>query len=145
MIMFIASMLVAASVAGVLFTGVDRISGSISDRTLDTSGEIRTDVTIISDPGSDAVYNSSGNDNVTILASNTGEKNLNAEADQISVLINGTFATNMTVTNIEDPSDPVWWTGDVVKIEIHESLGSGDHRVKLVANGDEEVFRFRTS
>jgi len=143
MIMFIASMLVAASVAGVLFTGVDRISGSISDRTLDTSSEIRTDVTIVSDSGSDAIHNSSGNDNITILAANTGEKNLNAEAEQIDVLVNGTYASNLTVTNAEDSSDPVWWTGDVAQIEIHEPLDSGDHRVKIVVNGDQEVFRFR--
>jgi flagellar protein FlaG len=143
MIMFIASMLVAATVAGVLFTGVDRISGSVTDRSFDTSSEIRTDVEIVSDSGSDAIYNDTGNENVTILASNTGSKNLDAARSQVDVLLDGQYATNLTVTNAKDPTDPMWWTGDVAQIEISQSLGSGDHRLKLIVNGDEEIFRFR--
>jgi flagellar protein FlaG len=144
MIMFIASMLVAATVAGALFTGVDRISGSVTDRSFDTSGEIRTDVEIISDAGSDAVYDD-GSTEITILAANTGSKNLDADASQVDVIVDGQYitASSLTVTNAEDGSDPMWWTDGVVTIEIDKSLNSGDHRVKLIVEGDEEVFRFR--
>lgn len=146
MIMFIASMLVAATVAGALFTGVDRISGSVTDRSFDTSGDIRTDVEIISDSGSSAVYDDQGSDNVTLLVANTGSKNLDADASQVDILIDGQYVTasSMTVTNAEDASDTLWGTDEVVMVEIDQSLTAGDHRIKLIVNGDEEVFRFRT-
>ncbi|AGN02339.1 flagellin [Salinarchaeum sp. Harcht-Bsk1] len=145
LVIFIASLLVAATVAGALVTGVDRISGSVTDRSLDTSEEVRTDLTIISDAGSDAVYNESGgNGTVTVLVKNTGSLNLDATADQVDVLVDGAYVGNgdVTVTSLEgEPLD--WRTGSVVRIEIATTLDAGDHRVQVTANGDEEVLRFR--
>src|SRR6056297_1966486 len=126
LVIFIASLLVAATVAGALVTGVDRISGSVSDRSLDTSQEVRTDVTIISDAGSGAVYEESdGNGTVTVLAKNTGSLNLAATADQIDVLVDGQFVArdDLTVTALEGES-LAWQTGSVVRIEIDRTLDS---------------------
>ena len=145
LVIFIASLLVAATVAGALVTGVDRISGSVTDRSLDTSQEVRTDLTIISDAGSDAVYNvSGGNGTVTVLVKNTGSLNLDATADQVDVLVDGEYVPtgDLTVTSLEgEPLD--WRTGSVVRIEIDRTLDAGDHRVQISANGDDEVLRFR--
>jgi flagellar protein FlaG len=145
LIIFIASMLVAATVAGALVTGVDRISGSVTEKSLDTSQEVRTDLTIISDAGSDAVYDESGgNGTVTVLVKNTGSTNLDATADQVDVLVDGQYvpSRDLNVTSLEgEPLD--WRTGSVVRIEIERTLDAGDHRVQVSANGDDEVLRFR--
>ncbi|GAB3680218.1 CARDB domain-containing protein [Salinarchaeum chitinilyticum] len=145
LIIFIASMLVAATVAGALVTGVDRISNSVTDRSIGTSEEVRTDLVIISDPGSGAIYNESGGAGVvTVLAKNTGSENLAATADQIDVLVDGRYVAggDLNVTSLEgDPQS--WVTGTVIRVEIDRTLDAGDHRVQLSANGDEEVLRFR--
>lgn len=145
LIIFIASMLVAATVAGALVTGVDRISNSVTDRSIGTSEEVRTDLVIISDAGSDAIYNESGGEGVvTVLAKNTGSKNLDATTDQVDVLVDGQYVAgaDLNVTSLEgDPQS--WHTGTVIRVEIDRTLDSGDHRVQLSANGDEEVLRFR--
>ena len=52
MILFIASLIVAAGVAGTFTTGVDRLNGALSDESLDVSQQVRTDIEVISDAGS---------------------------------------------------------------------------------------------
>jgi len=143
LVLFIASLLVAATVAGALVTGVDRISSSVTDQSIDTSEEVRTDLTIISDAGSGAVYdNATGN--VTVLVKNTGSANLDAHSDQIDVLVDGEYVAGPSVTVTSLEGDGLSWrTGSVVRVEIDRSLGEGDHRVQVSANGDEEVLRFR--
>jgi flagellar protein FlaG len=142
LILFIASLIIAASVAGTFTQGVQRLSSALGERSVDVSGDIRTDITIISDPGSGAVYNASGDDNVTVLVKNTGSRPLDAESDQIEVLVNGTYQTNVGVTVLDGSA---WRVGNVAKLEIDQSLASdSDHRVKIIVNGDEGVLQFRT-
>ncbi|MFB6074535.1 MAG: flagellar protein G [Haloarculaceae archaeon] len=142
LIIFIASMVVAASVAGVFTDAVGQLSGAIGDQGLDVSHDVRTNVEIISDSGSDAVYNDSGNRNITLYVKNTGSAELGADPDVIDLFVNGSYTTDFEVT--VPSGDAIWRPGDVVRLEIHAPLGSGDQRVKLVVNGDEEVFEFRT-
>jgi flagellar protein FlaG len=145
MILFIASMLIAASVAGVFTTSVDRLSGAIDDQGLQVSDNVRTDIEIISDNGTGAcVYNCSDNGNLTLLVKNTGTQQLAAQSDRIEVLIDGQFqpASEKTVTVLGDTN--TWDRGTVVRIEVAEpGLSSGDHRAMVVVNDDEEDFNFR--
>lgn len=145
LVIFIASILVAATVAGALVTGVDRVSQSVADRSATTSDEIRTDVTIISDAGSGAVYNETdGNGTITVLAKNTGDRNLDATTDQVEVLVNGQYvpASDVTVTSLEG-GEFDWVTGTVVRVEVERTVPSGDNRVQLSVDGDREVLEFR--
>lgn len=139
LVLFIASMLVAASVAGVLTDEVGRLSESISVQGLDTSQEIRTDIEIISDSGADNVYNAS-TDNVTLYVKNTGSRRLPAESNALDVIVNGRYHGGVNVSVVDGTS---WDTNNVARVRIFEpDLGAGDHRVKVIANGDEEVFVF---
>ncbi len=143
MILFIASMLVAASVAGVFTDTVGQLSGAIDDQGLQVSQDVRTDIEIISDSGSTAVYNASGNDDLVLHVKNTGSQRLPADGESINVFVNGQFETDVNVTLIGDA--PSWRPGEVVRLEISEALATNsDHRVKVIVNGDEEVFEFRT-
>lgn len=140
LILFIASLIVAAGVAGTLTTGVDRVGSAIDDESLDVSNQVRTDVEVISDAGS-TVYDRNGEGNVTLYVKNTGTRNLPPDGTGLDVLVDGRYATETSIT----PLDGAWDTGDVVQLDIAQpELGTGDHRVKLIIGGDEEVFVFRT-
>jgi len=141
LILFIASMVIAASVAGVFTDTVGRLGQAISDQGLDVSENVRTDVEIISDAGSDAVYDSATG-NITLHVKNTGSETLPPRADRIDLFVNGVFETDVEATLIGGGDR--WRPGDVVRLDIDHPLDSGDHRVKLIVNADEEVFKFRT-
>ncbi|MFC7142293.1 flagellar protein G [Halosimplex aquaticum] len=146
MILFIASMLVAASVAGVFTDTVGQLSNAIDDQGLQVSQDVRTDVEIISDSGSQSVYNSAGNNNITLHVKNTGSETLAADKSAINVFVNGQFETDVDVTLRAD--GVTWRPGTVLEVEIDRSdsplATNSDHRVKVIVNGDEEVFEFRT-
>ncbi|SDN20457.1 flagellar protein FlaG [Haloarchaeobius iranensis] len=140
MILFIAAMLVAASVAGTLVTSVGDVSGSIDARSADAAQTIDTEVDIISDPGSEAVYDDSTT-TVTLLVKNTGNGRLPADASKPDVLVDGQYvgAADRTLTVV---SGSEWRSGNVVRLELTADLDPGEHRVVLIVNGDREVFEF---
>ncbi|QCC50621.1 flagellar protein G [Halapricum salinum] len=142
LILFIASILVAASVSGVLTSTVGDLSNAIDDTGLQVSDDVRTDIEIISDSGSDAVYNDTEG-NITLYVKNTGSLQLAADSNTMDVLVNGQYETDVTVTLLED--SVTWDSGDVVRLDISRSLATNeDHRIQLTVNGDEEVFQFNT-
>ncbi|MFB6299762.1 MAG: CARDB domain-containing protein [Halobacteriales archaeon] len=148
MVIFIASMIIAASVVGTFTTQVSQVSNALDDQALDVSEKIRTDIEVISDSGSE-VYDSSTN-NITIHVKNTGSRTLSAETSEVSVLLDGQLMTTVSIT-IVDGSE--WQAGDVIEItfdttedgNLGESLDTGDHRIKVIVTGNEDVFRFRNS
>ncbi len=142
LILFIAAMLVAAGVAGTLVTNVNDISNSVETHSGDVTDKIDTEIEIISDPGSDAVYDSDGDENVTILVKNTGRKTLATDGGNLDVLVNGTYVgrDEFTVTVLDGGQ---WRPGTVARLEIDRSLAtSAEHRVVVTVNGAEEVFEF---
>ncbi|MFC7097318.1 flagellar protein G [Halobaculum marinum] len=142
LILFIAAIVIAASVAGTLTSEVDRVSDAISAKSLDVAGEIRADTEIVSDAGA-SVYNGT-TENVTIHVRNTGASDLPVDPGAVDVILDGAYVTDVTVT-VVDGGD-AWHRGDVVRIEFATGglTSDTDHRLKLVVRGDEEVFRFRT-
>jgi flagellar protein FlaG len=138
LIIFIASILVAASVAGTMTNGVQRLSGALGDRSVDVSQEIRTDVEVISDPGSpDAVYD---NGTLTLLVKNTGSSTLSPSPATLDVIVDGEYVVPSSVTVVGGDS---WRTGDVARVTVERDLSGGDHRVVVIASGDREVLEFR--
>lgn len=148
LILFIASLVVAAAVAGTLVTEVDQVSTSVSESSDGVSEEIATDLEIISDTGSDAIYDEDAGDHgtVTVLVKNTGSVDLAADSGHVDVLLDGRYvqAENVTIERADDPEATAWETGTVVEIEIEldESI-EGDTRTSVIANGNEETLEFR--
>jgi flagellar protein FlaG len=141
LILFIASLLIAASVAGTFTQGVQRLSSALGDQSVDVSGDVRTDVEIISDPGSGAIAN---DDRVVILVKNTGSRDLEASSDQIDVLLDGRYRAAVSVDVVDGSA---WRVGNVAEITIpldQPLAPDADHRAKVIVNGDEEVLQFRT-
>ncbi|MGM0398063.1 MAG: flagellar protein G [Halobacteriota archaeon] len=140
LIIFIASLLVAASVAGTMTTGVNRLSDALGDRSVDVSDDIRTDIEIISDPGSDQIHD--GDDTVTVLVKNTGSGTLSHDPGTIDVLVDGQYHTSTSTTVIDEE---YWREGAVIRLTVSGvDLDNGDHRVVVDVDGDREVLEFRT-
>ncbi|EMA20188.1 CARDB domain-containing protein [Haloarcula argentinensis] len=142
LILFIASMAIAASVAGVFTSSIGELSNAVSEQGLDVSSDVRTDVEIISDSGSNTIYDGDAN-TITIHVKNTGSETLAPVPGQVDVFVDGTFASDYTVT-LEPDGGNSWRPGEVVRIDISDNLSGGDHRLKLIVNGDEEVLEFNT-
>lgn len=144
LILFIAALTVALGVATTLTTNVADISNAIGERGGSVSGDIKTDVEIISDGGApDSIYNDTSG-NVTILVKNTGQKTLPADGSQLDVLIDGRYTTVANATVVGRPNASAWESGEVLRVTLTESLDPGPHRIKVIANGDESTLRFRT-
>jgi flagellar protein FlaG len=143
MILFIASMVIAASVAGVFTSSVDQLADAIDDQGLEVSDDVRTSIEIISDSGSDNIYNNS-TDTVTVLVKNTGTNRLTPESGQIDVLMNGQFQAPEDVAVELLGSGQRWSESEVIRVNVsNTTLQEGDHRVKVIVNGDEDLFLFR--
>lgn len=139
LILFIASMIVAAGVSGVLIDSVERFSGAVDDQSVHVSENIRTDVEVISDPNAGNIYE---NEQTTLLVKNVGSRRLGTHPGQLDVLLNGTYQTDLTITVVDGST---WDAGNVARVRINGSLAPDtDHRVLLIVGGDEEVFEFRT-
>lgn len=152
LILFIASLVIAAGVVGTITTGVDRVSAAVDDAGLDATEQLRTDVTVISDANA-GVYNASGDQNVTLLIKNTGTYRLAPDGSDLDVVFDGQFvrpnATSGELVSADGAN--AWSRGDVLRLTIDvneidgtsDGLADGDHRVFLTVNGDEELFQFR--
>lgn len=141
LILFIASIVVAAGVAGVLIDTVSGISNAVDDRGGDVSKSIETDTEIISDPEA-GVYDETNN-TLTLYVKNTGVRALPIDGTGVDLFVDGRYQTSLTLTVVSGSE----WTPNAV-VEIVASgvtLSPGDHRVKLVVDTDEEAFEFRTS
>lgn len=142
LIIFVASLVVAAGVVGTLTTGVDRVNNAVEDGSLDVSQQVRTDVTIISDPNTPNI----SDDQITIHGRNTGSQGIPIEQSAVDIVFNGQFVSNSQFT-ISDANgeETVWRRDGVVEITVQEpTVSDGDNRLFLTVNGDEEVFEFRS-
>jgi flagellar protein FlaG len=143
LVIFIASIVVAAGVAGTLITQVDRVSTSITDQSEGVEEQIETDIEIISDTGSPgSIYNDTDG-NLTLYVKNTGDVELDATPDAIDVLIEGSFSapSNVELTGGAER----WSSGSVVKVTVNASLDPDTStRVTVAVKKNEDTIRFRT-
>ena len=142
LIIFIASIVVAAGVAGTLVTQVDRVSTSISDQSEAAEERIDTDIQIISDTGSDAIYDNNDNGNLTLYVKNTGGTELTPEAGSIDLLVDGSFISGKTVTRVNANNPDRWPPGTVVEVTVNGITISGDTRATVSVRENEDTIRF---
>jgi len=142
LIIFVASLVIAAGVVGTLTTGVERVSSSIDDGSLDVSQQIRMDMSVISDSGAD--FNS--DDDLVIYVRNTGSQSVPIETSAFDIVLNGNFVAAFEVVDANEEEETVWRPGEVVEITIDDSnVDSGDNRLFLTVNSDEELFEFNAN
>lgn len=141
LIVFIAAVSVAASVSGAMVTTVGGISNSLDDHGHSVSAAIETNVEIISDPGSGAVYDGT-TDEVRLLVKNTGGRTLPTKNTSVEILVDGRYVapSDYTVTTL---GGGAWREGAVVRVTVDQPLGAGDHRATVIVQSDRETIGFR--
>lgn len=137
LIIFIAAIGVAAAVSGTMVETVTDISDSFDEQGADVERQIDTDIEIISDSGSGAVYDGT---NVTVLVKNTGARTVATE--EMDVLLDGRYVAGADYETTVVGGGGAWVEDAVVRLEMTASLDAGDHRVLVVVNGQREVLRF---
>jgi len=138
LVLFIASLLVAATVASTLTASVVDVDQSLQGTGLAAADKIDTNIDIVSDPGSGAVYNESTG-TVTLLVENVGQKDLYAQASQLDVLIDGEYATNTSVSTPQQSASAAWDRGEIIRLRVNRTLSPGEHDITVHVTGDEET------
>ena len=140
LIFFIVAMIIAAGVAGVIYTNVNAVANATQSAGSTLSQQLQTDITIINDPGN---IPKSG-DIYTFYVKNTGKSTLTTEL--VSVLINGVYIPDDDVqkTVIGGGTTTVWRTSEVLQLDVtYASMPSGDNNLRLITeNGVDDSFEF---
>lgn len=138
LVIFIASLLVAATVASTLTASVVDLDQTLRGSGLAAADKIETDVDIVGDTGSDAFYNDTTG-NVTLLVKNTGQKDLYAQTSQIDVFIDGQYVTVDALARPDNTTGDVWAPGEIVRLTVSHDLDPGEHTITVHLVGDEET------
>jgi flagellar protein FlaG len=137
LILFIASIVLAAAVSGILIDSVGDVADAVGSKSEVVGEQIKTDIEIVSDPGS-PVYDATS-DTVTVYVKNTGLRTLDPEG--VDVLVDGRYATVVTATPVESE----WTVDGLLELEVQPPapLTAGDHRLTVIVGSDTETFTFR--
>ncbi|NLI73462.1 MAG: hypothetical protein GX369_01640 [Euryarchaeota archaeon] len=133
---FIASLVVAASLAGVIIGISNSMANEIENKVQVASDQMATDMVIINDPRS-VPYNDGM---ITIYVKNVGDISL--KYNRITILIDGRFVKDPNIS-LSD-SSVGWSSGSVIEITAPIDLEKGDHSVKVTTdNGFSDTMLFR--
>lgn len=140
LILFIASLVIAVGVTGVIVGEVGQLSDAVENRGTGVAEEIETDVVIVSDEArSDAIYDSD-NETVTLLVKNTGSTDPPVDPRVIDVLIDGRYIGNeeLTVSRVDVDDSETWRPGGVVEVTATGQQLQGDTELSVVVGGNED-------
>ncbi|MCQ4332376.1 flagellin [Natronomonas sp. F2-12] len=143
LVIFIASIVVAAGVAGTLVTQVDRVSQSITEQSEGIEEQIDADVQIISDTGNSGSIYDSESGSLTLYVKNTGDSELDPTPDDVDVLVEGRFKSPANVTRVDGGNGAIWPPGSVVEITVEGVDIDGPTRVTVTVEGNEDTIQFR--
>ena len=142
MIFFIAAVIIAVGVVGVLSVNVQSIMGATSANSEVVSDQLKTDITIISDPEVIPYNTTSGH--YTFYVKNTGKSDIAPE--YVDVILDGEYIQNKNLNMSLEDSVGVWEPSGVIIINVTtgETLNQGDHRLKIAAdNGISDTIDFK--
>ena len=141
LIFFIVAMIIAASVAGMIYTNVNAVVNSTQSASSTLSRQLQTDITIINDPSK---IPESGNV-YTFYVKNTGRSTLTTEL--VSVLVNGVYIddSNVEKTVIGGGTTTVWHTSEVLKLDVTNASMLSDNNLRVITeNGVDDFLEFTT-
>lgn len=137
MTFFIASILVAASISGVIIGISNSMANGIDDKETAVVEKIQTNIQIINDP---RFVPYDGN-NLTIYIKNSGDITL--AYNDIAILIDG-HIMDRSISIISENGAKNWAPSLILDVEVNLTLANGDHTVKAVmANGISDTMAFR--
>ena len=150
LVIFIASILVAAGVAGTLVTTVGDISTSAETRGDAITESIDSDIELLNDGGGSSFYVEDDTNNtaeITVYVRNTGSTTLSKNESELDVLVNGLFVQdgNLNITSMNgDNTQDSWAEDEVIEIVISldEQLSGSGNRLTVSPAGTERSLEF---
>ncbi|TYT61642.1 flagellin [Natrialba swarupiae] len=151
LIMFIASVIVAASVAGTVILEVNQMSTAIEMQSSNVATEVETDIAITSDPGHPESIYDPETETVSVLVKNVGSETLQVHRSAIDVLVDGRYVSNdhLAVERLDVDANS-WRSGGIVEVtidvgEIEDLEVDGDTRVTTIVHGNEDSIDFHVA
>jgi flagellar protein FlaG len=136
MLFFIAAIVVAVSVAGVLIGVSNSMANEIRLKSDSLASEMGTEITIINDPRQVPYSNGT----LTLYLKNTGDITLNYNG--IGIFIDGQYLDGLAITSEE--GSPYWQPTHTLELQVTVALEPGDHMAKVVMpNGVSDTMAFR--
>ncbi|GEM_PF-2463414 len=130
-VMFVAVLLIAAFVTGILTTSTYKISINIGKKGDALATKLSQDFEIINDPGNITRNSSAG---ITIIyIKNTGKDPIIFTNDTFTVIIDGNIVGINNTKQITTPGSNVLYPGDVGEIDVNYNE-SGYHKIKVVSD-----------
>lgn len=142
LVLFIAAVIVAASLAGTVTQGATRLGSALGAQSRQQADAIDAEVEIVSDAGSPASVYDHDTDTLTLYVKNVGGGTLPADPDLVSVLVNGEYRTDVETTVLDGEA---WAEGNLLRVRVDVPLRPlADTRVVVTPTGARDTFRFRT-
>ena len=134
-IYFIAAVIMAVAVIGTINSSVQEITTASSGNSRMLADQMKTDITIISDP--DEIPN-----NKIFYVKNIGTKTLDGALTD--VIVNGVYTSEDDMNkSVIGRSDLVWKGTGILQIEIDTPAPSGDNKIKIITqNGVSDEMDF---
>ena len=148
LVIFIASILVAAGVAGTLVATVGDISNSAETKGDAITESIDADFEILNDGGGANFYNESGSEpaNVTFYVRNTGSTTLPSGNEALNVLVNGRYipSADLDIASQNGNDDGAWAEDEVLRIVVRldTTLTGSSNRLTVSVKGTERSLDF---
>ncbi|WP_440953200.1 flagellar protein G [Methanococcoides sp. FTZ1] len=142
MIFFIAAIIIAMTVIVVMSSNVQSLTGATASSSRVLSEQIKTDITIISDP--EAIPYDNVSKEYTFYAKNTGRTDLDTE--YLDMFIDGLLIDHGNLEMILPEQDMLWRPGTTLEIRmtVTNEMAAGDHRILIAAeNGKSDSMDFR--
>jgi flagellar protein FlaG len=131
------AMILAASVAGVVYVNVNAIKDATNAGGNTLSKQLKTDITIINDPGN---IPRAGNV-YSFYVKNTGKTNL--AQSQVTVIINGAVTPDADVTKTIIGGSSVWRPTDVLQLDVTYASMPAENNIRVITeNGIEDSLDF---
>ncbi len=131
LLFFIGAVVIATTIVAVLAGGIQSISAGVSDRSNSISDTLKSDISLVNDPGEVP------NDPVKLYVKNTGVSTL--DTNYLSVVLDGEILGEYDVSYVDTPGfldDSLWGPGEVVKVEVTTDLSAGLHSAQVTMSGD---------
>lgn len=143
LVLFIAAVIVAAALAGTVTDSASRVGEAIQERSHDASDDVNAEVRVVSDPESpNAVYDNAS-ETLTLYVKNTGGSTLPSATDDVTVLVDGTYQSNVSTAVLEADD---WAPGTLLRVEVNVTLSSdSETRVVVQSRGARDLFVFTTT
>jgi len=142
LVLFIAVVLFSAALAGTLTESATSLGASIEDAAGADADRTAADFRVVSDSETPTAVYDAGNDTLTLLVRNTGDRTLRSDPEAVTVLVDGEYQGD-TRTTVLDADD--WRPGEVLRVRANVSLAP-DVRTRVVvdAGGHRDRFVFTT-